>query len=162
MIDYAQFTADYPEFKDVNVYPQSGVNYWLNLSGQLLNPDRLGQPAAAGAALTLFDLATELFIAHNLVIEKRNLEAAQAGGDPGAQVGPVNSKSVGPVSVGYDTSAGIVPEAGHWNLTTYGTRLLALLNMAGAGPVYVGVGANPNPFGAWPGPYPYPAPTSFS
>lgn len=161
-ITYQQFVADFPEFRDANAYPQSGFNFWLNFSTQLLNTDKWGQPAAAGDPLTLYDLGTELFIAHNLVLEKRANEAAAAGGNPGEQVGPVNSKSVGPVSVAYDTANAIEKEGGNFNLTVYGTRLLRLMNMAGAGVIYLGAGnATLGQGTPWFGPWPFPAPTSF-
>jgi hypothetical protein len=41
------------------------------------------------------------------------------------------------VTQAYDTTAGIVPEAGHWNLTTYGMRFIQLVLMFGAGPIQV-------------------------
>lgn len=161
-VTYQQFVADFPEFRDANVYPQSGFNFWANFAAQLLNADRWGQPAAAGSALTLYDLGYELMIAHNLVLEKRANDAAAAGGDPGGQLGPINSKSVGPVSVAYDTASAIEKDGGNWNLTVYGLRLKRLMDMAGAGPVYIGAGSATIGQGTpWFGPWPFPAPTSF-
>jgi hypothetical protein len=67
--------------------------------------------------------------------------------------GVINSKSVDKVSIGYDTAGGIEAGAGHWNLTIYGTRLIKLIKMVGAGPVQVGIGCTPMYSGsAWSGP----------
>jgi hypothetical protein len=124
-ISAAQFRIDYPEFQSVTNYPDSTVNYWLNLAYVMLNPT---------AWSSLLDIGVELFTAHNLVIERQNASAALRGGLPG-QGGLVNSKSVDKVSVGYDTGSQIELEAGHWNLTNYGTRFIRLARMAGAGGV---------------------------
>lgn len=153
MITPAQFRTDFPEFASTTKYPNSGVTFWLNLAYALLNADRWGQQIDVGA---------ELFVAHNLVIEAKAQAEASAGGIPGGQVGPINSKSVDKVSVGYDTGAGIQPDAGHWNLSVYGTRFIRLLRMFGAGPLFVGVGYVPGLSGqAWPGPSTIPGPTNF-
>jgi len=53
--------------------------------------------------------------------------------------------------------------AGHWNLTVYGTRFIRFAKMFGAGPIQIGIGYNPSPFGgpAWPGPDCNPGFTNF-
>ncbi len=122
------FRVDFPEFADTTAYPNGGVQYWLTLAGLLLNAQRFG---------TVLDTATELFVAHNLVLERQAQKAAAAGGAPGINTGPVSSKTVGPVTQAYDTQAGIEEDAGHWNLTTFGTRFMSLVKMFGAGPIQV-------------------------
>lgn len=129
-IDAAQFRIDYPEFADTTLYPDSGVNYWLTTAALLL-------PAARW--LTVLDLGTELFTAHNLVLERKAQAEAVNGIPPGVTTGPVSSKSVDKVSVSYDTGSAVVLDAGHWNNTVYGTRFIQLARMFGAGPVQVGV-----------------------
>jgi hypothetical protein len=150
MVTYQQFTSDFPEFAST---PESQFNFYLNWASLMLTP-LWGQPAPAGQPLTIYDIGTELFIAHNLSLAAVNQQAAAGGGAPGSKNGIVNSKSVGDVSVGYDTSAGLEPDAGHWNLTTYGTRFIQMLRLIGAGPSqisphYVGPSLN-GP--AWSGP----------
>lgn len=128
--------------------------------GQLTSPKwGAGSAVPVSPPATLLDIATELFVAHNLVLEKRAQDAANVGGLPGQIIGPVASKSVGSVSISYDASAGLEPEAGHWNTTMYGLRFIKLARMKGMGPVQVGIGvAPPWSGGAWPGPWPYPQP----
>jgi hypothetical protein len=140
----SQFRTDYPEFGDLTVYPDSQLTYWLNLAYLLLNAARWG---------TTLDVGAELFVAHNVSIEARAQQEASNGAIPGAQTGPVSSKSVDKVSVSYDAGAGIEEKAGHWNLTVYGTRFIKLARMMGAGPIYVGVGSVPSGSGqGWYGP----------
>lgn len=152
-ITVAQFRADFTEFASTTKYPNSAVTFWLTLAYQLLNADRWGAQ---------IDIGAELFVAHNLVIEAKAQAEFAAGGIPGGQVGPVNSKSVDKVSVSYDTGAGIQLDAGHWNLSVYGTRFIRLARMFGAGPLFAGVGYVPALSGmAWPGPSTLPGPTNF-
>lgn len=127
-ISAAQFRLDYPEFANVGTYPDSGVNYWLNLAYLMLRPDRWS---------TVIDVGAELFAAHNLVLEAQAARAAATGNLPGVQTGAVSGKSVDRVSINYDAQAGLVTDAGHWNLTTYGTRFIALSRMAGAGGIQI-------------------------
>ena len=147
MISTTSFRADYTEFGSISLYPNPAIQYWINVAGMLLtNTSRwgLGSPAPVAPAATILDVATELFVAHNLALEKQADDAARRGGTPGTSVGGVvSSKSVGGVSVSYDTSSGIDEGAGHWNLTTYGTRLYRLFQLFGSGPVQVGIGWDP-------------------
>jgi len=143
-ISAQQFRVDYPEFSGTEKFPNSAVTFWLGIAYQMLNADRWGNQ---------LDIGAELFVAHNLAIEARAQLEASKGGIPGSQVGPINSKSVDKVSIGYDTSAGLELNAGHWNLTVYGTRFIRICRMMGAGPLFIGVGAVPVGSGlAWPGP----------
>lgn len=145
----ASFRVDFPEFKSAKLYPDSQINFWLSLAGAMLSVPRWAN---------MLDAGTELFIAHNLSLGRRNQAESANGAPPGAQVGPLNNKSVDKASAGYDVSAGVNPDDGHWNLTNYGTRFIWLLRMVGAGPVQVGAaGCGPDGSinGAWPGPWPY-------
>lgn len=102
---------------------------------------------------SLYDVGTELFVAHNLVLERQAAKAANRGAPPGVSRGAIGSESAGGASVSYDTSSGLLTDAGHWNLTTYGTRFVELVRLVGAGPVQVGWGHSPVGVGpAWPGP----------
>jgi len=143
-ITVAQFRQDYPEFASTSQYTPSAVTYWLNLAYAMLNTRRWGNQ---------LDIAAELFVAHNLVLEARAQAESKNGGIPGQQVGPVNSKSVDKVSIGYDTGSGIETDAGHWNMSIYGTRFIRLAKMFGAGPLQIGIGATPTGTGlGWSGP----------
>lgn len=155
----ASFRADLPEFADAVAYPDTAIVYWAALGTMLVSVDRWGPGAVVPTSppSTLYDFGLELFVAHNLALEKPAVETAENGGAPGLSQGPISSKSVAGVSVSYDTSAGLEPDAGHWNLTIYGTRFIRMLRMCGAGPIqitgsapaYAGAG------GAWLGPLPW-------
>jgi hypothetical protein len=122
------FRSDFPEFANTTAFPDPGLNFWIGVAGKLLNPRRWQD---------MLDVATELFVAHNLALERQAQKSAANGAVPGVSTGPVSSKTVGPVTQAYDTTAGINQDAGHWNLTTYGTRFYQLMQMFGAGPIQV-------------------------
>ena len=72
-------------------------------------------------------------MAHNLALAAGNQLAAMVGGAPGQIKGPVTSKSVDKVSVGYDSGAVALQDGGFFNLTTYGIQFLQLARMVGTG-----------------------------
>lgn len=123
-----QFRIDFSEFQDDTAYPDSGISFWLGIAYKLLNPIRWQD---------MLDTAAELFTAHNLVLERQAQKSAANGAVPGVSTGPISSKTVGPVTQAYDTAAGINQDAGHWNLTTFGTRFYQLMQLFGAGPIQV-------------------------
>lgn len=143
-ISQATFVADFPEFANTAAYPVSAFTYYANLGGMFLSTDRFGPGAKTPVSppATLFDAALELFVAHHLVLEKQAADVAANNAAPGVSQGPVSSKGAGPVSISYDTGAALDPNAGHWNLTVYGTRLWELFQKFGAGPVQI-LGAGP-------------------
>ncbi|PSY57320.1 DUF4054 domain-containing protein [Escherichia coli] len=59
--------------------------------------------------------------------------AMLAGGPGGSTNGVQSSKSVDKVSVSYDISATLNPDAGFWNNTRYGAEFYQLITMFGAG-----------------------------
>lgn len=125
-MDVATFREDFPAFSNNGFYPDDQVTYWLNLGGKLLPADRWDD---------LLDDGLQLFVAHNLVLERGAQAAAANGAPPGQATGMVAGKTVDKVSVSYDTSAAMELEAGHWNLTIYGQRFIRLARMVGAGGV---------------------------
>lgn len=138
----ASLRADFTEFADTSLYPEPVVNFWLNVASQLMNKDRWGAPAPVTTpptANTLYDIGQELFAAHNLVLEARAMAEAANGAPPGTTTGPVSGKSVDKVSISYAVEGAIEPDAGHWNLTIYGTRYARLVKMIGAGGIQLGV-----------------------
>ena len=144
----AQMRQNFPEFANQVRFPTGMIQFWLNWSYLMLNAQRFK---------TSLDMAAQLFTAHNLSIERRAMdEATVAGaansGTVGINSGPVNSKSVDKVSVGYDPGAVNDPDAGFWNLTIYGARLWQLIQMFGAGPVQIGAYCGQPWIGSWPWP----------
>lgn len=155
----ANIRSDLPEFASAALYPPAVITYWLSIAKLLLNPNRWDDTPAATGEPTMLYFGAEMFVAHNLVLERQAEAAASRRGIPGQASGPISSKSVGPLSISYDTGAAAELEAGHWNLTVYGQRFVRLARMVGAGGIQVGVGFAPfGSMGAWPGPWPYPLP----
>jgi hypothetical protein len=120
---------------------------------------------ASSPPTTLADFATELWVAHQLVLEKQAVAQAAAGGNPGTAIGVISSKSVNGVSVSYDISAITDNEGGYYNQTIFGLRYWRLARVRGAGPIQLGIGRAPpflffnnwgltGSFNAWAGPYP--------
>jgi hypothetical protein len=70
----------------------------------------------------------------------------------------VSGENAGQVSVSYDTTAGIEPDAGQWNLTSYGIRFIGLARLLGAQPTQIGPAGIAPPFSGpgWIGPPPFP------
>lgn len=129
LVTIDQFRKDFTEFSNTAKYPNDGVQFWLTFADKMLiNPLRWGD---------VRNMGIELFVAHNLALENQAQKASKAGGTPGLQMGVLTGKTVGPVSANYDANAGLELGAGHWNLTTYGTRFLRLARMIGAGPIQV-------------------------
>jgi len=141
MITAATFRANFPEFVSAANYPTVQIDYWAAIAYKMINADRWGD---------LTDTGAELYVAHNIVLEARAVAEAGAGAIPGGTTGPIASKSVDRVSIGYDVGSGTEEGGGHWNLTIYGTRYLRMAKMMGAGPVHVGTGNSSGGF--WPGP----------
>jgi len=150
------FRKSFPEFGNTTLFPDTAVTYWLEQAVIMLNETRWQR---------MYDSGIQMFLAHNLVLEKQAWDAANVRGDPGINTGPVAAKGVGPATIAYSTMDACLPNADHWNLTIYGTRFLRMARYAGAGPLQIGIGCAPfGSGGAWAGPYPYPAPsgTGFS
>ena len=179
-VTVASFRKDFPiVFGNQTNYPNETINYWLVVAGLMLNGgpgpvpgiNTTGNPSCpnliqrfGGASATadsppttIADLMTELFVAHNLVLEKMSMDAAQKGGNPGVVKGPITSISVGSVSISYDAAAALEMDSGIWALTIYGQRFIKLARFYGSGPIQLGIGIAP-PFSganAWAGPFPF-------
>ncbi len=125
-MDVTTFRSLFPEFRDGLAYPSAAVDFWLTMAGQTFPAGRWGENLGLGMAL---------YAAHNLSLSAQALDGSAKGRPAGAVSGPVSSKSVGSVSVSYDTGAGLTSGAGEWNLTSYGIRLKRLINLVGMGGV---------------------------
>ncbi len=161
MINAASFREAFPEFGSTTTYPDAQVNYWIAMAKVLLPVSVWGVSPTAieNPPTTEIDFGYSLFTAHNLALAQQREKASKTGAVPGLATGPINQKSVGPVSVSYDTQAAIELDASHWNMTTYGIQFISLARMMGAMPIQVGVGQAPfGSGGAWSGPWPWPLP----
>lgn len=127
-MDSATLRADFPEFSNPVSYPDSLVNFWLSVGSNLLNPTLWGN---------MLNHGLELFTAHHLVLSMQDQMTAAVNGAPGANKGPVASKTVDKVSIAYNSDASVEENAGHYNQTTYGAQFIRLARMLGAGGVQV-------------------------
>ena len=125
----ASFRTAFPEFADTSKYPDASITFWITAAVSLQDPGRWGN---------LIDLGTQLFVAHNVVLQARNVKTSSVGGFPGQATGPVSAKSVDKVSENFDTQSAAEADGGHYNLTTYGQQYLRLARMVGAGPQIFG------------------------
>lgn len=121
----SSFRAVYPAFSSTTTYPDTQVTYWIAYA------DRLLYDAVRWADMR--DDGIMMVVAHQLVLAARDAAAAAAGGAPGNVAGAVSSKSVGGVSVSYDTSAAVLANGGYWNLTSYGIQFWQLAMIVGIG-----------------------------
>jgi hypothetical protein len=148
----AEFITDFPEFDTTTQQDPNGIefgpsalNYWLQVAIITLNQSIWGN---------LYYTACELFMAHNLALEAW---ASQGGAQtvPGIAKGPIAASGAGDVNVAYDNAASLELDAGHWNYTMYGQRLIRMIRLVGVGPLYVGGGCCGPPYSgpAWPGPW---------
>lgn len=120
------FRAAFPEFADLTKYPEAQLTMWSGVAQIQVNACRWGSQ-------TLF--GWQLYVAHEVTLAAQNQKAASVGGVPGGTSGPTSSKTVGSVTVQYDTQSTAEKDAGWWNLTTYGKQFIRLARMFGAGPV---------------------------
>ncbi len=133
VVDQLTFVSVFPEFGDATVYTPTAFLFWEAEAERTLNATRFG------ASLPL---AVMLFIAHNLALSAQTAKSVASGGIPGSSLAAISSKSVGSVSVSYDTADSSIDGAGEWNSTGYGQRLYRMLKSFNTGPFYA---AHPRP-----------------
>lgn len=120
----AQFRADFPQFSNEVTFPDAQVQFRLNLADKLLDENVFDD---------VFQYVVELFVAHYMALQAADNRSAAIGGAGGANSGVMTSKSVDKVSMGYDSSATLNPDAGFWNNSRYGSEFYQLILMFGAG-----------------------------
>ncbi len=125
-MDVAAFRTAFPEFADTDVYTSAQVTAWSGIAEKLVNVD-------VWEDLSTFGI--QLLTAHNLVLSQQNQRAAAVGGVPGGTAGQQSSKSVGDVSVSYDTQASAEKDAGMYNMTVYGKQFIHYAKLFGAGAI---------------------------
>ncbi len=120
----AQFRTDFPQFVNEARYPNAVIQFRLSLADNLLDENLLDN---------MFPYLVELFVAHYISLQAKDMQAAAMGGGSGSTNGVASSKSVDKVSVRYDNSATLNPDAAFWNFTRYGAEFYQLVTMFGAG-----------------------------
>src|SRR5438874_1816758 len=118
----AKFRADFPEFTSTVTYPDSQVQFYIDLFVGAFMGARWG-------AGVLSDYGTELFVAHNLCLEMEAQRMATRGQNPGQIIAPLSGGTVDKVSYTRNLQAILDPKNGHWNLSQYGLRYIRLVNM---------------------------------
>lgn len=122
-MDLTQFRLDFPEFSDTAKYPDSQLTFWSTVAEAQVNECAWGSMKPFGV---------KLYVAHEITLAAQNTKAAAVGGTPGQSGGIANNKTVGSVTVGYDSSTTTEKDAGWWNLTNYGKQFIRLARMYGA------------------------------
>lgn len=126
-MDIAQFRLDFPEFTSTVRYPDSQITFWATVAEKMVRSCVWKDMYATGV---------KLYVAHEITLAAQNAATATNGGFPGsAPSGITNSKTVGNVSVGYDTQSTVEKNAGWWNLTIYGRQFYRLTQLFGAGAI---------------------------
>lgn len=127
-MDIATFRASFPEFSDTSRYPDAQISFWSTFATAQVNACRWGDQVNMGIML---------YTAHEITLAALNQKAGLIGGTPGQATGPINSKTVGSVTVAYDTQQAAEKDAGYWNLTAYGKQFIRLARIFGAGAIQV-------------------------
>ncbi|MCW6600799.1 hypothetical protein A9Q61_12550 [Yersinia ruckeri] len=120
----AQFRTDFPQFENEARYPDAAIQFRLSLADNLLDENLLDN---------MFPYLVELFVAHYMTLQAKDMLSAAMGGGSGSTNGAASSKSVDKVSVSYDNGATLNPDAGFWNFTRYGAEFYQIILMFGAG-----------------------------
>jgi hypothetical protein len=122
--DPPTFRSHFPEFADAETYPDTQVQFDLDIASASLSACRWGNMLQAGV---------ELMTAHMLALSRYAQVGAAGGGVPGMASGLVTSKSVSKVSVSRDVNVTAIEGGGPWNYTIYGQRFWWMARLVGIG-----------------------------
>jgi hypothetical protein len=123
-VTVASFRTTFPEFADVELFPDATITFWMSVATQLVNPARWKN---------MTDTGIMLLLAHYCVFAAREADAAATGAIPGESRGVISGKTVDSVSYSVDTSAVTGAAKGDLALTSYGLRFSRLQNLFGIG-----------------------------
>jgi len=128
-----KFLMAFPEFNDASKYPSMQRKLWFDIAVANTDACRWGE---------YYPMGVYLFVAHHLALFGN--QRGRAPGTLGRIPFAMGSKSVGAVSVSYDTSllqsmAGL----GVWGLTVYGMEYYRLVQLVGMGGIQIGYGYLP-------------------
>lgn len=126
VFDIPKFRTEFPEFSDNVVYPNPMITLWATFAELELR---------TCVWKCAWPMACKLFVAHEITIAAQNAKNAASGGVPGTSGGIPNNKTVGSVSVGYDSQSTSEKDAGFYNRTTYGQQFYRLAMLYGAGAI---------------------------
>lgn len=120
----ASFRQIFGSFSDPGPYPDIILQYFIDMAGTFLSPDRWG---------TALDIGTGYYVAHHLVLWARDERAVAAGGVGGEVKGVLTARSVDKVSQSWDASSVTDKDATFWNQTSYGLKFWQMAKGMGAG-----------------------------
>lgn len=118
-VTVAEFRAYLPVFGNSAEYPDDAIGFWLQEGSNQCDPL---------VWRNLLKQGVIFFTAHMLTL--MGTTASSKNGQAGLEL----SKTVGKVSVDYDTTAVSMKDGGPWNATSYGTQFLFYARMVGSGP----------------------------
>lgn len=118
------FRTEFPEFADPSTYPDAMLNFWSTIAQSMVVQCKWND---------MYPFGVKLYVAHEITLARQNAQAAAVGGLPGQGGGIANTKTVGSVTVGYDSVVTSEKNAGWWNLTNYGKQFYRLTQIFGAG-----------------------------
>lgn len=120
------FRTAFPEFKDTVKYPDQMITFWSGVAElQVLQ----------NVWRNMWSQGVMLYTAHECVLAAQNVQSSGNGGAPGKDGGVPNNKTVGGVTVGYDSENTSEKDAAYWNLTNYGKQFIRLAKLFGAGAI---------------------------
>lgn len=125
-MDISEFRTEFPEFSDTTVYPSAQITFWAGVAEKMVLKNIWCNMWATGV---------KLYVAHEITLAAQYKKASAVGGVPGSSGGIANNKTVGSVTVGYDSSTTTEKDAGWWNLTNYGKQFIRLARIFGAGAI---------------------------
>lgn len=128
-MDVGIFRTAYPEFKSEEVYPTAMIDLWAGVAEQQV---------LASVWKGMLTTGVQLYVAHEITLAAQNSKISANGGMPGTSGGVANTKTVGTVTVGYDSQSNSEKDAGYWNLTNYGKQFIRLARIFGAGAIQLG------------------------
>jgi hypothetical protein len=125
-MDIPSFRTSFPEFQSTVIYPTEMITFWATIAEQQVLPNIWRGMVTQGV---------QLYVAHEITIAAQNAQSSANGGVPGTSGGIASQKTVGSVSVSYDSASTTEKDAGWWNRTTYGQQFYRLAMLFGAGAI---------------------------
>lgn len=123
-MDIGAFRVEFPEFADTVAYSSAQIEFWASVAELQVRETIWGDMWATGV---------KLYVAHEITLAAQNAKTSKFGGAPGTFGGVPNNKTVGSVSVQYDSTSTAEKDAGYWNLTNYGKQFIRFARIFGAG-----------------------------
>ena len=123
-MDISTFRTSFPEFADETKYPDAMITFWDTVGTSLLNATRWGN---------LLTIGLYLYVAHQIIMQSKDVALSVRGKYPGLAAGVITNKSVDGVSVSYDVGSATLENAGNYNQTRYGREFWKLVQIVGMG-----------------------------